>query len=213
MAESELWVPRETKFFEGDRLKDIIDSYSLYLEVRHPEHLIRFLRLKDVNRAGAVAEAVVFSWLRFDRLQPLVSEDPSKGGPDFMCRGRQGYFLVEATALRRPREATEGRCPSTTRRGLRRRRGLHRRHPRHRGIGLHIVRFSGDSLRYGVLAQSVEGVPVRVFNPAKTLADCFKYRNKIGLDVAIEALRECRRKRRQPWMNCGKPQRSAASPG
>ena len=99
MAESELWVPRETKFFEGDRLKDIIDSYSLYLEVRHPEHLIRFLRLKDVNRAGAVAEAVVFSWLRSDRLQALVSEDPSKGGPDFMYRGRQGYFLAEATVL------------------------------------------------------------------------------------------------------------------
>jgi hypothetical protein len=39
-------------------------------------------------------------------------------------------------------------------------------------------------------------VPVRVFAPAKTVADCFKYRNKIGLDVAIESLRECLRSQR-----------------
>ena len=42
----------------------------------------------------------------------------------------------------------------------------------------------------------MEGVAIRVYNPAKTVADCFKYRNKIGLDVALEALRECRRERR-----------------
>jgi hypothetical protein len=39
-------------------------------------------------------------------------------------------------------------------------------------------------------------VEVSVYCPAKTVADCFKYRNKIGLDVALEALRECRRERR-----------------
>jgi hypothetical protein len=39
-------------------------------------------------------------------------------------------------------------------------------------------------------------VSISVFSPAKTVADCFKYRNKIGLDVAIEALRECLRDRR-----------------
>ena len=37
----------------------------------------------------------------------------------------------------------------------------------------------------------IEGVLVKVYNPAKTVADCFKYRNKIGLDVAIEALKDC----------------------
>ena len=42
----------------------------------------------------------------------------------------------------------------------------------------------------------IEGVSVRIFSPAKTVADCFRYRNKIGLDVALEALRECIRKRR-----------------
>jgi len=39
-------------------------------------------------------------------------------------------------------------------------------------------------------------VPVQIFSPAKTVADCFKYRNKIGLDVAIEALRDCVRQRK-----------------
>ncbi len=42
----------------------------------------------------------------------------------------------------------------------------------------------------------MEGVKIKVFNPAKTVADCFKYRNKIGLDVALEALREAWRERR-----------------
>ena len=61
---------------------------------------------------------------------------------------------------------------------------------------LHIVRFSGRALTYGVEEHRVEGVPVRVFSPAKTVADCFRYRNKIGLDVALEALRDCIRKRK-----------------
>ena len=61
---------------------------------------------------------------------------------------------------------------------------------------LRIVRFSKAALREGVEEHRLEGVPVRVFGPAKTVADCFKYRNKIGLDVALEALRECWRERR-----------------
>jgi len=61
---------------------------------------------------------------------------------------------------------------------------------------LRIVRFSKKTLAYGVQEHRIEGVSVRIFSPAKTVADCFRYRNKIGLDVALEALRECRRKRR-----------------
>ncbi|MCX7865987.1 MAG: type IV toxin-antitoxin system AbiEi family antitoxin domain-containing protein [Limisphaera sp.] len=58
-----------------------------------------------------------------------------------------------------------------------------------------IVRFSGPMLTYGVKTQRVLGVPVRVTSPARTVVDCFRYRNKIGLDVAIEALRESLRSR------------------
>lgn len=55
---------------------------------------------------------------------------------------------------------------------------------------LRIVRFSGAALTEGVGEHVVDGVTVRVTSAAKTVADCFKYRNKIGLDVALEALRE-----------------------
>ncbi|MBN1137966.1 MAG: type IV toxin-antitoxin system AbiEi family antitoxin domain-containing protein [Anaerolineae bacterium] len=61
---------------------------------------------------------------------------------------------------------------------------------------LRFVRFSARALEAGVEEHSIEGVLIRVYNPAKTVADCFKYRNKIGLDVALEALRDCRRQRR-----------------
>lgn len=70
------------------------------------------------------------------------------------------------------------------------------RKPKDNGLPLHIVRFSGGSLHSGVQEHLIQGVTVRVYDPAKTVADCFKYRNKIGLDVAMEALRECRRERR-----------------
>lgn len=55
---------------------------------------------------------------------------------------------------------------------------------------LRIVRFSGAALTDGVEEHLVDGVTVRITSVAKTVADCFKYRNKIGLDVALEALRE-----------------------
>jgi predicted transcriptional regulator of viral defense system len=55
---------------------------------------------------------------------------------------------------------------------------------------LRIVRFSERALTEGIEEQLIDGVPVRVTNLARTVADCFKYRNKIGLDVALEALRE-----------------------
>ena len=53
-----------------------------------------------------------------------------------------------------------------------------------------VVRMTGEALTAGVEKHSIEGVPVRVYGAAKTVADCFKFRNKIGTDVAIEALRD-----------------------
>lgn len=61
---------------------------------------------------------------------------------------------------------------------------------------LRIVRFSGPAFTEGVEEHLVDGVTVRVTGVAKTVADCFKYRNKIGLDVALEALREAWRAKR-----------------
>ena len=56
---------------------------------------------------------------------------------------------------------------------------------------LRIVRISGAPFTAGVEEKIIENVPVKIYSLAKTIADCFKFRNKIGLDVAIEALRDC----------------------
>ena len=61
---------------------------------------------------------------------------------------------------------------------------------------LRVIRFSEESLGAGVEVMRRDGVPIRVTNVAKTLADCFKFRSRIGLDVALEALREARARRR-----------------
>lgn len=63
--------------------------------------------------------------------------------------------------------------------------------PRVTSPALRIVRFSGAALRFGVEEKQITGGKIRVFSPAKTVADCFKFRHKIGMDVALEALREC----------------------
>jgi predicted transcriptional regulator of viral defense system len=59
-----------------------------------------------------------------------------------------------------------------------------------------IVRFSGKALRFGVQEHDVQSGRVRVYSPAKTVADCFKFRYKIGSDIAVEALRECLREKK-----------------
>jgi predicted transcriptional regulator of viral defense system len=64
-------------------------------------------------------------------------------------------------------------------------------HPR-----LRVTRFSGPALTDGIEIHRVEGVEVRIYSAAKTVADCFKYRNKVGIDVAVEALRDFNRRHR-----------------
>jgi len=65
-------------------------------------------------------------------------------------------------------------------------------------LAIHFVRFSGAALNEGVEEHAIEGVPVRVTSCAKTVADLFKYRNKIGLPLALDALRDCLRKQKCP---------------
>jgi predicted transcriptional regulator of viral defense system len=61
---------------------------------------------------------------------------------------------------------------------------------------MRLLRFSGEAFSGGIETHTIGGTRVRVYGPAKTVADCFKYRNKIGLDVALEALRDVLRNRR-----------------
>lgn len=70
------------------------------------------------------------------------------------------------------------------------------RTPRLEALPVHIVRFSGPMLRYGIEERRVQGVAVRITSPARTVVDCFRYRNKIGIDVALEALKDSLRTRR-----------------
>ncbi|MFH3479060.1 type IV toxin-antitoxin system AbiEi family antitoxin domain-containing protein [Xanthobacter variabilis] len=61
---------------------------------------------------------------------------------------------------------------------------------------IRFVRFTGPSLTEGVERRSIEGVEVAITNPARTIVDCFRYRAKIGLDIALEGLREGLRQRK-----------------
>jgi len=60
---------------------------------------------------------------------------------------------------------------------------------------LNLTYVSGESYTFGIREHTVQGIAIKVYTPAKTVADCFKFRNKVGLDVAIEALREVWRTR------------------
>ena len=70
------------------------------------------------------------------------------------------------------------------------------RRPALRHPPLRIARFTGRAFRSGIETRRVEGQAVRVYGIAKTIADCFKYRNKIGVGVALEALRDAWRAHR-----------------
>lgn len=63
-------------------------------------------------------------------------------------------------------------------------------------LPLQVVHFSGQELTAGAEERTVENVPVRIYGVAKTVVGCFKFRNQIGVDVAVESLRQCLTERR-----------------
>ena len=69
------------------------------------------------------------------------------------------------------------------------------RKPERAPARVRIVRFSGAMLTYGVVVYALLGVSVRITSPARTVVDCFRYRNKVGIDVALEALHDALRLR------------------
>jgi predicted transcriptional regulator of viral defense system len=74
----------------------------------------------------------------------------------------------------------------------------HAHAPKVDGVPIRVFWYPEASFRAGVDVMTVDDVPVRIYSPEKTIADCFKYRNKIGLDVAIEALRVYRERTPKP---------------
>lgn len=74
----------------------------------------------------------------------------------------------------------------------------HSQIPKMGDIPIRVFWFSEPSFSTGVETIKLDGIPVRIYSAEKTIADCFKYRNKVGLDVAVEALRAYREKNRKP---------------
>jgi predicted transcriptional regulator of viral defense system len=74
----------------------------------------------------------------------------------------------------------------------------HSQVPRLDGLPIRVFWFSAPAHSAGVQVINIDGIPIRVYSPEKTIADCFKYRNKIGLDIAIEAIRTYRERNKKP---------------
>ena len=70
------------------------------------------------------------------------------------------------------------------------------RKPKVTHLAVRFLRFGKKALGLGVMSVSIDKVPVRIFTPAKTVVDCFRYRRVVGLDVALEALRMALRTRK-----------------
>jgi predicted transcriptional regulator of viral defense system len=78
---------------------------------------------------------------------------------------------------------------------------------------IRIFWFTQKAFVFGAQVHRLDGTPVKIYNPEKTVANCFKYRNKIGLDTARQALKFYLERRKRIWRACFKRLRYAASPG
>lgn len=152
------------------------------------------VRARDLE-AGGVSRTVLRRWvdagqlIRIARgLYALPGREPSADEAlvTVAARHERAFFCL-LTALRFHRLTTQ--APTEVWIGL----GNKDRVPSSDWPVLRVVRYSGPGLTDGIDAHVIGGVTVRITNVARTLVDCFKFRNKIGLDVALEALRDARR--------------------
>jgi|GEM_PF-855238 hypothetical protein len=105
---SGLWTPEEGQISPRSSVAEIVNAYSLFLEVCHPDHHKQFEARLQRNPDAARSEAVVFSWLRAQGYWPQVAESLGKGGMDFLCLPKSDDpFLIEVTSLNK--EAVERR--------------------------------------------------------------------------------------------------------
>ena len=144
----------------------------------HPENIRRLVRAGQLTRVGRGLYAV--PTLRPTGPHTLV-EIAKRVPKGVMCL--LTALRVHGLGTQNPREVWLA---------VDRRAGI----PRVDFARIRLVRVSGAALTSGIDEQNIENVAVRITNPARTVVDCFKFRNKIGIDVAIEALREYRRLRK-----------------
>ncbi len=147
------------------------------------------LSMSDALREG-VTRYTLYSMLEEGRLERLsrgiyrLADLPPLGFPDFVTVARRTpggvICLISALALH---ELTT-QIPHVVWIALKRLSRV----PRIDWPPVRVVSFSGDAYSAGIQTHELDGVRVRIYSPEKTLADCFKFRNRIGRDVAVEAL-------------------------
>jgi predicted transcriptional regulator of viral defense system len=144
----------------------------------HPEYVRRLTRQGELTRVGRGLYALATT----EATEHHTLAEVSKRVP------RAVFCLL--TALRVHGLGTQN--PREVWLAIDRRAGI----PRIDFTPVRMIRVSGAALISGIEEHKVDGVRVRVTSPARTVVDCFKFRNKIGIDVALEALRDYRRLRK-----------------
>jgi len=129
--------------------------------------------------------------LRLSRGLYRLADLPPLGNPDLVSVARKVpagvVCLVSALAYHELTTQVPHQVHLALRRGV--------EPPRLDYPPLRVFRFSGQAFAEGIEPHDLDGVQVRIYSPEKTLADCFKYRHKIGVDIAVEALRLYRERR------------------
>lgn len=155
------------------------------------------LRMREALDSG-INRSVLYSMLERGVIERLhrglyrLTDLPSLGNPDLVAVSRKApnavICLISALAFH---EITT-HIPHEVQIAIRR----HTRQPRISYPPTRLFYFSEKAITADVETHLIDGTEVRIFSAAKTVADCFKYRNKIGLDVAVEALRMFHESRR-----------------
>lgn len=143
----------------------------------HPEYVRRLTRLGELTRVGRGLYALATD----EATEHHTLAEVSKRAP-------KAIFCL-LTALRFHGLGTQN--PREVWLAADRRAGI----PRIDFTPIRVVRVSGAALTSGIEEHNIDGVRVHLTSPARTIVDCFKFRNKIGVDVAVEALRDYRRLR------------------
>lgn len=161
-----------------------------------PSELTAVFRARDLETLG-IPRSSLRSWLRQGTaeqlgrgLYRLAEAEPSEYETIAMVSARVPQAVVcLLTALRVHGIGTQ--APREVWIAIDRKA----RKPQLVGLNIHVVRFSPLMLTYAVQTLEVQGISVQITSPARTVVDCFRYRNKVGLDVALEALRDALRSR------------------
>ena len=155
------------------------------------------LRMREALEFG-ITRTMLYSMLDRGLIERLhrglyrLTDLPSLGNPDLVAVSHKApnaiICLISALAF----HEISTHIPHEVQIAIRR----HTRQPRITYPPTRTFYFSEQAITSGVEKHLIDGMEVRIFSAAKTVADCFKYRNKIGLDVAVEALKMLHESRR-----------------